>query len=498
MSRLLQVGPADDVLVPDISTLKTRASVPGAIEAEQLVLQERYNEAAALFRQVATRCQSKGERQLAIAYDISARRFETRIQLFQHKPVSSQNHPPRRRLEPRSGVYLGAFIDREDRVLETFPGVGPQIHRKGDVFNQQIGKRHATFLTYSRYGLAFPEAWFAHLKELGAAAQWAWEPESLDLVRDDDYLRGMARAIAKTEVPVFLRFASEMNGKWTRYSGNPAAYRSAFQTVAKVFHEEAPHVALVWCPNENPRDKIAEYYPGEEATDWVGVNFYNVLYNNNDPRKPVEWRHPADCLDYIYQTYSPRHPILIGEYAATHRSSADSADCPEFTCDKIGQLFSSLPRLYPRLKATHWFSMNAMRWAPSGRQLNNYALLDHPKVAQRYKELVASPYFLEQVRPDGEVQAPEEVIALGESMELTGVVTLSVWVKSYVNRPSVIVSVAGKERARFLQPGHQVFTLDTRTLPIGPTVLTVEVRAPGGRLAGRKQLKIAVRRGNAV
>ena len=56
-----------------------------------------------------------------------------------------------------------------------------------------------------------------------------------------------------------------------------------------------------------------------------------------------------------------------------------------------GQLYSALPRLYPRVKAVHWLSMNNLKHAMPGRQLNNYSLLDEPAVAAQYARLRKKP-----------------------------------------------------------------------------------------------------------
>ena len=156
-----------------------------------------------------------------------------------------------------------------------------------------------------------------------------------------------------------------MNGDWTAstYGGNPALYRQKFQLVASVMHSVAPNVALVWCPNEIPEATIPSYFPGDDAVDWVGVNFYSVLYTDGDRARAADWRNPVDALDYVYRTYSPLHPIMVGEWAATHRSVEDSEDRDDFAISKIQQFYSELPLRYPRVKAVNWLSMNTMRYA---------------------------------------------------------------------------------------------------------------------------------------
>lgn len=463
---------------------------------------EQYQPAADAFRQASKLYTAKGDANAGKVLETRAQRYETVVNLFRHRPTSPasvRRHYTGRRLEPLYGSYVGAFIDREDRVVETFTGVNGQVHRDGDSFNKKTGKHHATFFMYNQYGYPFPQVWFDHLKEIGAGAQWVIQPRSLNDVKDDGYLYDLARQVAASGVPTFVRFAGEMNGNWVPYHGDPELYKQKFRLIARVFHQVAPNVAMVWCPNEIPEAQIPDYYPGEDAVDWVGVNFYSVYYNDNRLERPVWWRNPADCLDYVYRTYASRHPIMVGECAASNESAADGVARPDFAADKIAQLYGSLPRRYPRVKAVHWFSMNALKYAPEGRRLNNYSLLAQEKVVNRYRQMVGgNGYFLEKVGRAGERVAPEEAVPLAPGAPVSGKVTLSAYVKSYELRPTVTYLVNGKAAQRYTTPGEYRWTLDTTTLPNGTATLAVEVRDAQGRLAGREQTTMIVHNGGGA
>ena len=469
--------------------------------ANGYVDRKQYAAAADAYYEAARRYAEIGDVQVAKILRTQGQRYETRVNLYYNrnadKAALRKSNYLGKRLEPMYGAYLGAFIDREDGVQGTFTGYNGQVHRDVAEFNRKVGKRHAVFFMYTRYGNPFPAEWFAHLKENGVAAQWVMLPQTLDEVQDNDYLRGLAREAAKTGVPVFIRFGGEMNGAWVPYHGNPESYKQKFRLVARVFHEECPKAAMVWCPNEIPEAQIPAYYPGEDAVDWVGINFYSVLYNDNNPSRPVLWRNPSDALDYIYRNYSDRHPILIGEYGATHESSADGVARPDFAAAKLGQLYASLPRRYPRVKAIHYFSMNALRYAAEGRRLNNYALLDAnaPQIGTRYTELVRSSYFLEQV--ESGACAPVETAPLGSGAVLSGRVTISAGAKTYELRPKVTIAAGGRELETFTEPGDYATSLDTTMLPNGPLTLTVTVADSDGHIAGRESVAVRIANGKA-
>src|SRR5690606_34134382 len=130
-------------------------------------------------------------------------------------------------------------------------------------FNKMTGKQHSVFFTYHKYGNPFPTAFAENVKTAGGALQLALEPSSgLDAVKEDDYLIQFAKDAAKADVPIFLRHASEMNGSWVKWPGNPQKYVAKFRLVHDVMEKYAPNVAMVFSPSSDPKQTIDDYYPG--------------------------------------------------------------------------------------------------------------------------------------------------------------------------------------------------------------------------------------------
>ncbi|MBS1716824.1 MAG: hypothetical protein JSS72_03730 [Armatimonadetes bacterium] len=305
---------------------------------------------------------------------------------------------------------MGAFIDHE--TLKTgrifHPGPGPAWESKTfalpgdpyeryvvypDTFSKVVGKRHGIYFSYFRYGFNEKKlaGFLRRMKRYGCAAQVAVEPTSLAQIQDDQTLHRLAAILKESEVPVFLRFASEMNGSWVPYSGDPALYREKFRLVARVIHKGAPNVAMVWCPSATPQAAIPKYFPGDDAVDWVGVNFYSVPGSSGSPSNP------ADSLDYVYRTYSNKHPIMICEWGASHRAASDDIERPDFAARQITRLYASLPTKYPRVKCVNWLSMNAIMFGNPGQRSHDYSLLDNEVVKRAYAKAVSDPYYLSDV-----------------------------------------------------------------------------------------------------
>ncbi len=196
--------------------------------AEQYVKQGRYAEAADAYRREAAIRRREGDLNGAKVEEGKADRWSSEIRLFAHLPGSSPTAAPARLAwwEPPHGCYLGAFLDRDERLGEPFRDENGQSHRDPAAFARLTGKKLASVFCYLAYGRRFPSRWVARLRAQGVAPYIAWEPNrGLDAVQDDAYLRGFADDAARAGCPV-LRFASEMNGDWTRYGGDPLRYKT--------------------------------------------------------------------------------------------------------------------------------------------------------------------------------------------------------------------------------------------------------------------------------
>ncbi len=281
---------------------------------------------------------------------------------------------------PAEGCYLGAYI-RLDQVS------GGDI----DLFEETVGVQHASYFRYVGYGSPFPFRWVREMHSRGMLPHIAWEPnDGLDPVRDDDYLRGWMEAAARTEGPIFLRYASEMNGTWQNYSGYPEEYIKKWKLVTRVARQLAPNVIMVWCPFATPQATIEDFYPGDAWVDWVGVNIYSVHHYDGHIRKPAD-DDPRELLRYVYDLYADRKPIAICEYAATHYCAACDQDVTEFGLEQLTRLYESLPDQFPRVKMINWFCVDAMG---TGLASNNYSLTSSEPFMERYRELVATGHFL--------------------------------------------------------------------------------------------------------
>ncbi len=286
--------------------------------------------------------------------------------------------------EPATGCYIGAFIERDSHVNGSI-----------QAFEELTAKKHASYFTYVGYGRPFPLGWIRKVVRAGGAPNLAFEPnDGLDVVTDSAYLRNWARDAARTKVPIFLRWASEMNGPWTKYGKDPNQYREKFALVSKIMKQEAPNVAMLWTPFAKPTHTIAAYYPGDEWVDWVGVNIYSVYVHNGDRNRPSAGEDPVDFLRFVYENYSARKPVHISEFAATVECRGTGEQTVDFAIAKTKRFYGALRDEFPRVKSVNWFCLDTIK---AGLANNDYSLLSNGQMLATYRQLISDDHFLSQV-----------------------------------------------------------------------------------------------------
>ncbi|NEW05196.1 hypothetical protein GK047_04065 [Paenibacillus sp. SYP-B3998] len=288
------------------------------------------------------------------------------------------------KFEPAYGVYIGMYSEQD-------PKVGNMFTKAESVY----GKKHAIYLAYSHWGQAFPATYAKRAKEAGGALQIAWEPDDgLDPVADGAYLRKWAQDAQSAGIPIFLRFAGEMNGAWVKWHGNPSQYIAKFQMLHDVFATEAPNIAMVWSPGDVPADDIDPYYPGDAYVDWVGVSLYIEPYENGDPSLPsMLATSSVERLTRLYNTYADRKPLMLSETGIPHYSHSSDEDFTEWAKLNLQRLYEIMPYKYPRLKAITYFNVDQKM----NNAKNNYAISDSNGIQSYYNKLVANSFLLSKV-----------------------------------------------------------------------------------------------------
>ena len=332
------------------------------------------------------------------------------------------------RLEPAAGTYFGVNLD--------WSTDNPTL------YNQNLGHKAAIYVQFCRFpleeaDLASLDATVEAVAAEGGMLMITLEPwDGLATVTPEasSLLADQVAGYNARGVPVFIRFAHEMNGSWYPWSQQPSSYIKAFQMVAEAISKEAPKAAMLWAPNygggypfkggqfevkpESPDfdlldtnqdgqldmtdDPYAPYYPGDSATDWVGMSLYHwgSAYPWGENEIPEEGKFIAQltgsyfglngddrAIPDFYAVYFAGHgkPVAIPETAAFYDPALPGPGEAILKQAWWRQVLDpALLNAYPGIKMINWFE-----WIKPenevGGSLIDWRSLGSPDVAEQFR-----------------------------------------------------------------------------------------------------------------
>ncbi|NHN29412.1 glycoside hydrolase family 26 protein [Paenibacillus agricola] len=357
------------------------------------------------------------------------------LEAFVSAPTTAAAQPAK--FEPVTGVYLG-MLGADKRVGFNWKQIEPVYGRTHAMYLTYVGWRKVQTQTNSY----FPVQQAENAKAMGGSLQIGWEPRyGLDDVQDDEYVRTFAKEAKASGIPVFLRYASEMNGAWVPWYGEPAKYIEKFRLIHKIMKEEAPNVVMVWSPNFMPRDSIHDYYPGDEYVDWIGYS----LYATGGPQSAVNDKSGfLDSFRPLYDAY-PGKPIMISESGVSHFNLVKNVSYERWAENQLGDLYAYLPRLYPRVKAITYFNFSKDRAVRSNMD-TVYDLGENAFADRIYQRLIQSDLYLSEVKDNANTKESITYKPLAQASNLQGKRKLFTYVSMpFSEQPfAVSYSQAGK------------------------------------------------------
>jgi len=307
------------------------------------------------------------------------------------------------------GVYLGTFHGTQSSSVVLF---------------EKIGKGVAVSANYSSFASEFPNGFVLGNAAVGRITFLTWEftPGATQQVADyegrvleaiidgvyDDTLIRWAKGARSVGVPVFLRFAHEMNGDWYPWSGikngggqtdgygspdladGPERYVDAYRHVHDTFLAHgADNVLWVWCPNapfevmENALgawNNAAAYYPGDEYVDWLCFDGYNWGASAFGQQFNARWQSFHEIFASSYaelQAINPEKPIIIGEFSSTEEGGDKAA--------WIRDAFDNILHDFPQIRGLIWFHI---------AKETDWRINSSEAALEAYRQAVADDYWL--------------------------------------------------------------------------------------------------------
>jgi hypothetical protein len=321
---------------------------------------------------------------------------------------------------PDHGAYTGAYID--------FGETEDHVTREAiDAFEQLVGKHQAIVASSSYWGRGdFPAENLRVIDAYGAAPLVYWspwgapyeqgrkiKPDAFSLSHIvagdcDPYIDRWAAGAKAFGKPLLVSFACEPNSDWFPWCGKangadapapdgrgfagPELYKRAWRRIVdRVRAAGASNVSWVFQANSDshpnkPWNAMAQYYPGADCADWLGMSAYGQLTPGED-----DWSDWKEVMNKAYNrlcALDPAKPVMLAEWG-----------CGEFpeSGDKAGWLrdaFDAMNRgKYPRLKAAVFWHE---RWQNKDESYSNLRVQSSPGALKAYRQGVADAFWLDR------------------------------------------------------------------------------------------------------
>ena len=219
------------------------------------------------------------------------------------------------------------------------------------------------------------QEWLMRLKQSPRDLMLTWEPWSLNAKGQtpsdqpsfsynsilsgmyDQYIKDFARQLSTFPQNIYLRPMHEMNGNWYPWCGTangnkPGDFIRVWHYIRNIVSKISENVKWVWSPYalSYPPEKsnsIQEYFPGDKAIDWTGIDGYNWGTSGGT----FQWQNFeeifGDAYDSIVSISSK--PMMIAEIA----SSEEGGDKGNWIKAAAG----SLKKRFPAVQKMIWFDV---------------------------------------------------------------------------------------------------------------------------------------------
>ena len=337
--------------------------------------------------------------------------------------TNNSEYAPKNVKGGRNGILIGAYAEGDRAVHD--PSSMDKFYM--NEFPKLVEKDMAAYLIYLTEGkpLSTYKSHIEVAKQKNKIVQVALEPKNLyNLQPGDSYYIQLAKDMESSGCKFYLRFASEMNEPscpW--YTENAALYIEKFRIAADIFHQYAPSVTVVWSPNFYPSENIAQYYPGDNYVDAVGVSSYSVAAPSTDPLgQGIDRSRWSTQLDYIYSLYGYKKPIIVSECGASVINPENGNNEYEFAAKQIEDYFTYLPIRYPNLSAVFIWDSN--------HNMHRCSLSENPLSLDAFKKSIQGSMYLS----DSKQSAGEVYYELGTNANVEGKsVEISSFIKTTKN-----------------------------------------------------------------
>lgn len=315
---------------------------------------------------------------------------------------------------PGRGAYTGAYIDfGEAEGNVTLDAV--------EDFEKLVGKHQAIVAFSSYWGeQCFPRKAVRVISRHGSLPLILWcpwdkpyvqrqYPDRFSLVSIltgawDGYIDQWADEARTHGKSLLVSWGLEMNGYWFPWSGYyyRGESKEAFGDGSKLFKDAFRYVVsrvrargalnVLWgfhCnafsdPDEE-WNRMAEYYPGPEYVDWLGLS----VYGKQIQEEPwISFQEVMDTACWQIESIDRSKPLILAEWGVGEfPRDGDKAEW-------IREAFGAMKEKYGQVKAAvYWHE----RWKNADDTVSNLRVNSSPESLEAYRQGLSDPYWLGQL-----------------------------------------------------------------------------------------------------
>lgn len=276
--------------------------------------------------------------------------------------------------EPDDGLYLGFYMDQMDENLS--------IER----FESLVSKKHAFYVHNYTLGTAFPESFILNcISKLKTPNIIINPPNEYDPFNKTLLIK-TAKEFGKYKTPMFIHFYPNP----TNY--NSDEYVSYFKLAYEVFNQYLNDVTFVFSIKTNELLDYRVFYPGDQYVDWIGLNYYEMLNNENKFDNSN-----FSSLEYFYYIFQNKKPIFISQYAVSNYSDINNTYYTAEASKKITDFYNTVANYYPRIKAINYINTTKEDLNQKNKT-NNFLVTENKTILNNYKQAIKDDYFLSSIK----------------------------------------------------------------------------------------------------
>lgn len=391
------------------------------------------------------------------------------------------------KFEPKTGAYYGASYSADSRIPFGQPISAVQKYYPHDGSFSFIYLEFGASIDQDLYRTVFEQA---AANNKGVMVCWNTYSPLADVQSHANYIQQTIDFLGAQNVPVFLRFAAEMNDGPN--GTDAAAYRNSFAYVATRAKQKS-NIAMVWAVVDmgNLYRNLADYYPGDQYVDWIGIQLYPQLNfggsDSHGTEKTEEYNtfffsggysHPilrvTPTLEFMKEN-NIQKPVMISESGAAHYNNKLSKDTTDYSVVSTQRMYGELFRMYPQIKAIFAFNTDLSGGA------YKYGFFSNSRLNDAYQQMVSSDFFMNSIGNAPSVSyVPMKDVTLnrGDKLQLSAV---GYYPKDIYNL-KVVYSIDGTQLAAVSSSPYQ-YTLDTAALTPGSHTLRAVLQSNGKDVA---------------